>query len=95
MNTPTSTPRTDAAWASSFEPCEYRAAHTARTMREHSQQLETELAAERQKVRTLREALRRIEDAAYKHSFDGDVLAWAGDVATDALAIAATKEGAK
>ena len=43
MNTPT--PRTDAAWASSFEPCEYRAAHTARTMRECSQQLETELAA--------------------------------------------------
>ena len=45
MNTPTPTPRTDAAWASSFEPCEYRAAHTARTMRECSQQLETELAA--------------------------------------------------
>ena len=43
MNTPT--PRTDAAWSSSFEPCEYRAAHTARTMRECSQQLETELAA--------------------------------------------------
>ena len=43
--TPTPTPRTDAAWASSFEPCEYRAAHTARTMRECSQQLETELAA--------------------------------------------------
>ena len=43
MNTPT--PRTDAAWASSFEPCEYRAAHTARIMRECSQQLETELAA--------------------------------------------------
>ena len=43
MSTPT--PRTDAAWASSFEECEYRAAHTARTMRECSQQLETELAA--------------------------------------------------
>ena len=43
MNTPT--PRTDAAWSSSFEPCEYRAAHTARIMRECSQQLETELAA--------------------------------------------------
>ena len=41
MSTPT--PRTDAAWASSFEECEYRAAHTARTMRECSQQLETEL----------------------------------------------------
>ena len=45
MNTPTPTPRTDAAWSSSFESCEYRAAHTARTMRECSQQLETELAA--------------------------------------------------
>ena len=50
MNTPTPTPRTDAAWASSFEPCEYRAAHTARTMRECSQQLETELAAERARL---------------------------------------------
>ena len=56
MNTPTEpTPRTDAAWASSFEPCEYRAAHTARTMRECSQQLETELAsltAERDQLRS-------------------------------------------
>ena len=52
MNTPT--PRTDAAWSSSFEPCEYRAAHTARTMRECSQQFETELAtltAERDQLR--------------------------------------------
>ena len=45
MNTPTPTPRTDAAWASSFEPCEYRAAHTARTMRDECERLETELAA--------------------------------------------------
>ena len=54
--TPTPTPRTDAAWASSFEPCEYRAAHTARTMRECSQKLETELAtlrAELEKVYAL------------------------------------------
>ena len=42
MSTPT--PRTDAAWASSFEPCEYRAAHTARTMRDECERLETELA---------------------------------------------------
>jgi chromosome segregation ATPase len=56
---------------------------------------QAELAAEREKVRTLREALGRIEDAADKHSFGGDMLAWAGDVATAALAIAATKEGAK
>ena len=64
MNTPT--PRTDAAWASSFEPCEYRAAHTARIMRECSQQLETELAAEREhnaneagRLRAENERLRR------------------------------------
>ena len=52
MSTPT--PRTDAAWASSFEPCEYRAAHTARIMRECSQQLETELAT----LRAQRDQLR-------------------------------------
>ena len=54
--TPTPTPRTDAAWASSFEPCEYRAAHTARIMRECSQQLETELnaaTAERDQLRAI------------------------------------------
>ena len=45
MNTPTPTPRTDAAWSSSFEPCEYRAAHTARTMRDECERLEIELAA--------------------------------------------------
>ena len=43
MSTPT--PRTDAAWASSFEPCEYRAAHTARTMRDECEKLEIELTA--------------------------------------------------
>ena len=58
MNTPT--PRTDAAWASSFEPCEYRAAHTARTMRDECAELERELATERAKVKALREACERI-----------------------------------
>ena len=43
MSTPT--PRTDAAWASSFEPCEYRAAHTARIMRDECERLEIELTA--------------------------------------------------
>ena len=70
------TPRTDAAWASSFEPCEYRAAHTARTMRDECEKLERELSvsrnaerlarvqlgAEREKVKTLREACERIEE---------------------------------
>ena len=62
MNTPTPTPRTDAAWASSFEPCEYRAAHTARTMRECSQQLETELAAVTAERDLLRACLRDLVD---------------------------------
>lgn len=44
------TPRTDAAWASSFEPCEYRAAHTARTMRDECVKLERELDAERARL---------------------------------------------
>ena len=63
MNTPTEpTPRTDAAWASSFEPCEYRAAHTARIMRECSQQLETELAALTAERDLLRACLRDLVD---------------------------------
>ena len=57
MSTPTPTPRTDAAWASSFEPCEYRAAHTARTMRDECVKLERELAAERETSRLLRVAM--------------------------------------
>ena len=60
MSTPT--PRTDAAWSSSFEPCEYRAAHTARTMRDECGKLERELATERAKVRTLRSACERLRD---------------------------------
>ena len=58
--TPTPTPRTDAAWASSFEPCEYRAAHTARTMRDECERLEIELTAitaERDQLRVQLHAL--------------------------------------
>lgn len=58
--------------------------------------------AQRERVRVLEEALGRIEDAADKHSFGGDMLAWAGDVATAALATPANppaataeKEGSK
>ena len=43
MNTPT--PRTDAAWTSSFEGKQLSAGQTARALRECSQKLETELAA--------------------------------------------------
>ena len=63
MNTATTTPRTDAAWASSFEPCEYRAAHTARTMRDECERLEIELAtlrAERDQFRAQLHALRLV-----------------------------------
>jgi len=45
MNTPTPTPRTDAAWTSSFEGKQLSAGQTARALRECSQKLETELAA--------------------------------------------------
>lgn len=52
MSTPT--PRTDAAWSSSFEPCEYRAAHTARTMRDECAKLERELHESRNAERLAR-----------------------------------------
>ena len=45
MNTPTPTPRTDAAWSASFDSEQISAGRTARALRECSQQLETELAA--------------------------------------------------
>ena len=54
MNTPTPTPRTDAAWSSAFNAEDFSASSVARSMREFSQQLETELAAERKKVRVLK-----------------------------------------
>lgn len=60
MSTPT--PRTDAAWASSFNHPIFSSAHTARTMRDECAELERELAAEREKVRVLREACERIEE---------------------------------
>ena len=45
MNTPTPTPRTDAAWTSSFEGKQLSAGQTAWALRECSQQLERELTA--------------------------------------------------
>ena len=52
MNTPT--PRTDAAWSATFDGQEMSAGQTARALREFSQQLETELTTEREKVRVLK-----------------------------------------
>ena len=48
MNTPT--PRTDAAWNATFDGEQMSAGKTARALRECSQQLETELAAERARL---------------------------------------------
>jgi len=45
MSTPTPTPRTDAAWKSSFDGKQLSAGQTARALRECSQKLESELAA--------------------------------------------------
>ena len=45
MNTPTPTPRTDAAWNATFDGQQISAGRTARALRKCSQQLETELAA--------------------------------------------------
>jgi len=45
MNTPTPTPRTDAAWSRSFNGEQMSAGQTARALRECSQKLETELTA--------------------------------------------------
>ena len=54
MNTPTPTPRTDAAWSATFDGEQMSAGRTARALRECSQQLETELAAERAEVEQLK-----------------------------------------
>jgi len=61
MNTPTPTPRTDAAWSSSFEGKQLSAGQTARALRECSQKLESELAALRSENATLRAAQKACE----------------------------------
>ena len=83
MSTPT--PRTDAAWASSFNHPVFSSAHTARTMRDECAELERELAAEREKVKTLRSACESIcEEWGKSH----DTPFYAGNK-MDALATAA------
>ena len=59
MNTPTPTPRTDAAWSASFDGAQMSAGQTARALRECSQKLETELVtltAERDQLRAAQKA---------------------------------------
>ena len=65
MTTPT--PRTDAAWSATFDGQQMSAGRTARALREHSQQLETELAAltaERDQLRDQLAAARQRETVA-------------------------------
>jgi hypothetical protein len=60
MNPPDQpTPRTNAAWAKTFESelNQFWSGNAANQMREECEKLERELAAEREKVRVLREAL--------------------------------------
>ena len=61
MNTPTPTPRTDAAWTASFDVPSYGAGGTARAMRDECVKLEKEL-------RQLRADVQFVIDAANKAS---------------------------
>ena len=62
MNTPTPTPRTDAAWSATFDGEQISAGRTARALRECSQQLETELNAATAERDQLRACLRDLVD---------------------------------
>ena len=62
MNTPTPTPRTDAAWNATFDSEQMSAGQTARALRKCSQQLETELAALTAERDQLRARAERAED---------------------------------
>ena len=81
------TPRTQAVWKThcGFSN-EEEAIEAICDFRDLSNTLETELAAERERVCVLRGALGRIKNLADEYSFGGDMLTWAGDAATDALA---------
>ena len=70
------TPHTDAAWSFAFTASEFSAASAARQMRDKCAELETELAAEREKVRVLRSALeRRHDEQSYYCQYVEDALA--------------------
>ena len=64
MSTPT--PRTDTAWSATFDSEQMSAGRTARALRECSQRLETELAAERARLDwLLLDVVSRFDDAYY------------------------------
>tara|TARA_R110000823_G_scaffold36240_1_gene99121 strand:+ start:241 stop:627 length:387 start_codon:yes stop_codon:yes gene_type:complete len=86
MNTPT--PRTDAAWSATFNGEQMSAGQTARALREHSQQLETELAAITAERDAARARAERAEAdlAALGQSFDDNcrgVVRIAAELATE------------
>ena len=62
MNTPTPTPRTDAAWSATFDSEQISAGRTARALREHSQHLEAELNAATAERDLIRACLRDLVD---------------------------------
>ena len=78
MNTPTPTPRTDAAWSATFDGQQMSAGQTARALRECSQQLETELAA----LTTEREV---IQNANAHHAERRDAIARAESAEREAF----------
>ena len=103
MNTPT--PLTDEAWSSAFNAEDFSASSVARSMREFSQQLETELTAlraERDQLRA-RAELAEAELAAERARLDsGQILltvagerVWCSGVDLRAAIDAGIKEGAK
>jgi len=72
------TPRTDAAWSKTFwdESLQFWSDNAANKMREECATLERELAAERERVRVLREALsRRHDEQSYHCQYVDDALA--------------------
>ena len=89
MNTPT--PRTDAAWTSSFEGKQLSAGQTARALRECSQKLETELAALRAELAAERA---RLDSGTILLIVAGERV-WHCGVDLRAAIDAGVKEGAK
>jgi hypothetical protein len=89
MTPPTATPRTDAAWAASFSPDRANF-----SVRDECEKLETELAAAREKVRVLREALENLRDEQNGAPLCTRETEWKAAMDRADAALAATKEGA-
>ena len=94
MNTPTPTPRTDAAWSATFDGEQMSAGKTARALREHSQRLETELAAITAERDQLRACLRDLVDEQNGAPLELRRKQWQAAM-NEALAALEATEGAK